>query len=181
MAVWAENEILASTTGSGISPDILHELSQPLRAFYLFHVYFTVRRILYQMGGIQSFSALPGDSTFSQTENKYDSPSYKSSALNSELIQTLTFVSFTDKIMDWVIVMFQGIHNLTRIGYIHQLVLIIQVHRGFLMKEDQQHRLEINISEMNWIILSTNRDRIVSLIGLSPTKLKDSLRRDSHA
>ena len=29
------------------------------------------------MGGIQSFSALPGDSTFNQTENKYDSPSYK--------------------------------------------------------------------------------------------------------
>ena len=29
------------------------------------------------MGGIQSFSALPGDPTFSQTENKFDSPSYK--------------------------------------------------------------------------------------------------------
>ena len=66
-----------ATTGSGISRDILHELSQQLRAFYLFHVYFTVRRILFEMGGIQSFSALPGDPTFSQTENKYDSPSYK--------------------------------------------------------------------------------------------------------
>ena len=32
--------------------------------FYLFHVYFTVRRILFQMGGIQSISALPGDQTF---------------------------------------------------------------------------------------------------------------------
>ena len=29
------------------------------------------------MGGIQSFSALPGDPTFSQTENKYDSPSFE--------------------------------------------------------------------------------------------------------
>ena len=29
------------------------------------------------MGGIQSFSALPGDPTFNQTENKFDSPSYK--------------------------------------------------------------------------------------------------------
>ena len=66
-----------ATTGSGISREIMRELSQQLRAFYLFHVYFTVRRILFEMGGIQSFSALPGDPTFSQTENKYDSPSYK--------------------------------------------------------------------------------------------------------
>ena len=66
-----------ATTGSGISREIMHELSQQLRAFYLFHVYFTVRRILFEMGGIQSFSALPGDPTFNQTENKYDSPSYK--------------------------------------------------------------------------------------------------------
>ena len=63
-----------ATTGSGISREIMHELSQQLRAYYHFHVYFTVRRILYQMGGIQSFSALPGDPTFSQTENKYDLP-----------------------------------------------------------------------------------------------------------
>lgn len=46
-------------------------------AFYLFHVYFTVRRILFPMGGIQSISVLPGDSTFSQTNNKYDEASYK--------------------------------------------------------------------------------------------------------
>ena len=51
-----------ATTGSGISREIMHELSQQLRAFYLFHVYFTVRRILFEMGGIQSFSALPGES-----------------------------------------------------------------------------------------------------------------------
>ena len=56
-----------ATTGSGISREILHKLSQQLRAFYLFHVYFTVRRILFEMGGIQSFSALPGDPTFNQT------------------------------------------------------------------------------------------------------------------
>ena len=66
-----------ATTGSGISREIMHKLNQQLRAFYLFHVYFTVRRILFEMGGIQSFSALPGDPTFNQTENKYDSPSYK--------------------------------------------------------------------------------------------------------
>ena len=111
-----------ATTGSGISREIMHELSQQLRALYLFHVYFAVRRILYQMGGIQSFSALPGDPTFNQTENKYDSPSYKRICAEFGIDQTLTFVSFTDKIMDWDIVMFQGIHNLTRIGYIHQRV-----------------------------------------------------------
>ena len=66
-----------ATTDSGISREIMHKLSQQLRAFYLFHVYFTVRRILFEMGGIQSFSALLGDPTFNQTENKYDSPSYK--------------------------------------------------------------------------------------------------------
>ena len=66
-----------ATTGSGISREILHKLSQQLRGFYLFHVYFTVRRILFEMGGIQSFSALPGDPTFNQTDNKYDSPSFE--------------------------------------------------------------------------------------------------------
>ena len=66
-----------ATTGSGISREILRELNQQLRGFFLFHVYFTVRRILFEMGGIQSFSALPGDPTFNQTENKFDSPSFK--------------------------------------------------------------------------------------------------------
>ena len=66
-----------ATTGSGISREILNKLSQQLRGFFLFHVYFTVRRILFEMGGIQSFSALPGDPTFNQTENKFDSPSFK--------------------------------------------------------------------------------------------------------
>ena len=48
-----------------------------MRAFYKFHIYFTVRRILFQMGGIQSIRALPGDPTFDQFNNKYDVPSYK--------------------------------------------------------------------------------------------------------
>ena len=69
--------LYCATTASGISWEILRELSQQLRGFYRFHVYFTVRRILFEMGGIQSFSALPGDPTFNQTENKYDSPSFK--------------------------------------------------------------------------------------------------------
>ena len=48
-----------------------------MRAFYKFHIYFTVRQILFQMGGIQSISALPGDPTFDQFNNKYDVVSYK--------------------------------------------------------------------------------------------------------
>ena len=75
-AVWC------ATTGCGISREIFGDNSSiPLppnvRAFYKFHIYFTVRRILFQMGGIQSMSALPGDPTFDQFNNKYDVSSYK--------------------------------------------------------------------------------------------------------
>ena len=53
------------------------ELPEKIRAFYRFHVYFTVRRILFQMGGIQSVSALPGDQTFNLSGNNYDVASSK--------------------------------------------------------------------------------------------------------
>ena len=75
-AVWC------ATTGCGISREIFKDnyanpLPPNVRAFYKFHIYFTVRRILFQMGGIQSISALPGDPTFDQFNNKYDVASYK--------------------------------------------------------------------------------------------------------
>ena len=69
-AVWC------ATTGCGISREIF-AMPPNVRAFYKFHIYFTVRRILFQMGGIQSMSALPGDPTFNQFNNKYDVASYK--------------------------------------------------------------------------------------------------------
>ena len=75
-AVWC------ATTGCGISREIFYKDHSTLGflaqvySFYQFHVYFTVSRILYQLGGIQSISALPGDPTFSQTNNKYDVSSY---------------------------------------------------------------------------------------------------------
>ena len=69
-AVWC------ATTGCGISREIF-AMPPNVRAFYKFHIYFTVRRILFQMGGIQSISALPGDPTFNQFNNKYDVASYK--------------------------------------------------------------------------------------------------------
>ena len=75
-AVWC------ATTGCGVSRELFEDnsaipLPPNVRAFYKFHIYFTVRRILFQMGGIQSISALPGDPTFDQFNNKYDVASYK--------------------------------------------------------------------------------------------------------
>ena len=72
--------MFCATQGCGISREIfVEELSftPQIRAFYQFHVYFTVRRVLYQLGGIQSMSALPGDPTFNQFNNHYDVASYK--------------------------------------------------------------------------------------------------------
>ena len=81
-----------ATTGCGVSQRILFEdkmrdgkndltdselnLPPQVRSFFWFHVYFTVRRILFELGGVQNSPALPGDSAFSQTENKYDIPSF---------------------------------------------------------------------------------------------------------
>ena len=87
MSFWPQQlnfALWCSTTGCGISRDMLFssdksslKLSPQLRSFYLFHVYFTTRRILYEMGGIQSKNALPDDPTFAQKDNPYDIASYK--------------------------------------------------------------------------------------------------------
>ena len=72
--------MFCATQGCGISREIFDEgrsLTPQIRAFYQFHVHFTVRRVLYQLGGIQSISALPGDPTFNPLNNHYDVASYK--------------------------------------------------------------------------------------------------------
>ena len=72
--------VFCATQGSGISREIFDsglKLTPQITAFYQFHVYFTVRRILFQIGGIQSISALPGDPTFNVIDNHYDIASYK--------------------------------------------------------------------------------------------------------
>ena len=72
--------MFCATQGCGISREIFDEglpLTPQIRAFYQFHVYFTIRRVLYQLGGIQSMSALPGDPTFNPLNNHYDVASYK--------------------------------------------------------------------------------------------------------
>ena len=47
------------------------------KSLFQVHVYFTRRRILFEMGGIQSVNTLLGDPKFSPTNNPYDIPSYK--------------------------------------------------------------------------------------------------------
>ena len=82
-----------ATTGCGVSQRILFEdkmrdgkndlmdselkLPPQVRSFFWFNVYFTVRRILFELGGPQNSLPLPGDTAFSQTENKYDIPSFE--------------------------------------------------------------------------------------------------------
>ena len=82
-----------ATTGCGVSRRILFEdkmrdgkndltdselkIPPQVRSFFWFHVYFTVRRILFELGGPQNSLPLPGDTAFSQTENKYDIPSFE--------------------------------------------------------------------------------------------------------
>ena len=72
--------VFCATQGCGISQEIFDSglnLPEQIRAFYKFHVYFTARRILFQMGGVQSKSALPNDPPFNVSNNPYDIPSYK--------------------------------------------------------------------------------------------------------
>ena len=54
-----------------------HKLKLPkqIRSFLWFHVYLTIRLILFEMGGIQGLVALPEDSGFEAINNKYDIPS----------------------------------------------------------------------------------------------------------
>ena len=75
-AVWC------ATTGCGVSREMLFgggtlQLSEQLRTFYQFHVYYTTRKILYEMGGVQSKNALPDDPVFSEISNPYDIAVYK--------------------------------------------------------------------------------------------------------
>ena len=54
--------VFCATQGCGISREIFDSgigLPTQIRAFYIFQVYFPIRSILYQLGGIQSISALP--------------------------------------------------------------------------------------------------------------------------
>ena len=72
--------VFCAAQGCGISREIFDSglsLTPQIRAFYQFYVYFTVRRILYQLGGIQRMNALLGDPTFNPLSNHYDVGLYK--------------------------------------------------------------------------------------------------------
>ena len=85
MSFWPQQlnfALWCATTGCGVSREMLFsnsslQLSAQVRTFYQFHVYYTTRKILYEMGGIQSKNALPDDPAFNQKDNPYDIASYK--------------------------------------------------------------------------------------------------------
>ena len=78
MSFWPQQlnfALWCSTTGCEVSREILFssnsnlKLSPQILSFYLLHVYYTTRKILYELGGIQSNGALPDDPVFNQKEN----------------------------------------------------------------------------------------------------------------
>ena len=96
MKLWPQQlnwAVWCSTAGCGISSRILfqdkmadgvHDLTDSelhlppqIRSFFRFHTYFTIRRHLFELGGIENTFALPGDPTFDKNNNRYDLPSYK--------------------------------------------------------------------------------------------------------
>ena len=83
MSFWQQQlnfAVWCATTGCGVSREMLFDTqsySEQLRTFYQFHVYYTTRKILYEMGGIQSKNALPDPPVFSEIRNPYDVASYK--------------------------------------------------------------------------------------------------------
>ena len=85
MSFWPQQlnfALWCATTGCGVSREMLFsnsslQLSDQVRTFYQFYVYYTTRKILYEMGGIQSKNALPDDPAFNQKDNPYDIASYK--------------------------------------------------------------------------------------------------------
>ena len=85
MGFWQQQlnfALWCATTGCGVSREMLFpnlglNLSEQLRTFHQFHVYYTTRKILYKMGGIQSKNALPDDPAFNEINNPYDVAAYK--------------------------------------------------------------------------------------------------------
>ena len=86
MSFWPQQlnfTLWCATTGCGVFREILFSsgsslgLTPQIHFFYLFHVYYTTRKILYELGRIQSDGALPDDPVFKQKENPYDIAAYK--------------------------------------------------------------------------------------------------------
>ena len=85
MSFWQQQlnfALWCATTGCGVSREMLFpsslNLSEQIRTFYQFHVYYTTRKILYEIGGIQCKHALPDDTIFKEDNNPYGIAAYKS-------------------------------------------------------------------------------------------------------
>lgn len=65
--------------GCGVSIQLQEEkdFSPQVRALFRFHIYFTVRRLLFELKGIKSKLALSNDPTFSQVNSNYSRASYE--------------------------------------------------------------------------------------------------------
>ena len=71
--------VFCATQACGISRQIFDSglaLAPQIRTFYQFHVHFTIRRVLLQLGGIHRKNALPGDPTLNPLDNPYDEAAY---------------------------------------------------------------------------------------------------------
>ena len=89
MSYWPQQlnfALWCATTGCGISicslfdddmTDSELKLPPQVRSFLLFHVYFTVRHILFEMGGIQGPLPLPDEPVFDRIKNVSDIRSYE--------------------------------------------------------------------------------------------------------
>ena len=86
MRYWSQQLNFATwcaTTGRGVSREIFDkdnstlQLPPMVRSFFIFHVYFTVKRILFQLGGTNKKHALPLDPTFNQRNNPDDKAAYE--------------------------------------------------------------------------------------------------------
>ena len=97
MSYWTQQlnfAVWCTMTGCGISREVLDNVPEQVKSFLMIHIYLTVRKILFEMGGIQSESALPGDPTFSQISNNYyDMPSFKRICAELESYQEMPSAS----------------------------------------------------------------------------------------
>ena len=59
----------------------------------MFHIYLTVISILFEIGGIHSKSALPGDRAFSHADKNYDAPRLNEYLQNLEFHRARTSAS----------------------------------------------------------------------------------------
>ena len=97
MSYWTQQlnfAVWCTMTGCGISREVLDNVPEQVKSFLMIHIHLTVRKIIFEMGGIQSESALPGDPTFSQiSNNNYDMPSFERICAELESYQEMTSAS----------------------------------------------------------------------------------------